>query len=231
MSNIVEGLILACGLAAIFAWGQRGLRSGRSTLASGGSARSGLRPSVLALIVGLMAALCFSGEGAVLDWAGIYLRDHLGAPGEYAAAGYLAFSGAMAIGRFLGDWIRRHIDGVTLVRSGCLLAFAGLLIGPLSGNPIAAVVGYALTGLGFSNIVPVLFSAAGAMPRPEAQIAVVSTLGYAGLLAAPPLLGFVAHATTLTGIFYIVAAATIVIAALASACAPASNPMRSNSRA
>jgi sugar phosphate permease len=167
-----------------------------------------------------MAALCFSGEGAVLDWAAVYLRDSLGAAIERANLGYAAFSGAMAFGRFFGDRIRHSVDGPALVRGGSVLVFIGLLAGPISNNFWIAVAGYLLTGLGFSNMVPVLFSAAGAMPHPETQIAAVSTLGYAGLLAAPPLFGFVAEATSLAGIFYLVAAATILIAALAGVCAP-----------
>ena len=226
VSGPLQALIMAAVLAVIFIWGQRKLHETRSAPTSGGGHLAALRPSLIAILVGIMAGLCFSGEGAVLDWAAIYLRAHFGVATEYANAGYVAFAGAMALGRFCGDAIRHRIEGATLVRAGCLLAFVGLLAGPLSGNAAVAVVGYALTGLGLSNIVPILFSAAGAMPRPEAQIAVVSTMGYAGLLAAPPLLGFVAHATSLAGIFYITAGAVLVMAALAGACAPVSGSIK-----
>jgi predicted MFS family arabinose efflux permease len=216
-----QGLVMAIALAAIFAVGQARLpREGRRRAATE-TPRRALRPTLVALLIGVMAALCFSGEGAVLDWAAIYLRDSLGTDIERANLGYAAFSGAMALGRFFGDSVRRRVDGVALVRGGCVLVCVGLLAGPLSNHPVAAVAGYFLTGLGFSNMVPVLFSAAGALPRPEPQIAAVSTLGYAGLLAAPPLFGFVAQATGLAGIFYLVAAMTALIVALAGVCAPA----------
>ena len=58
------------------------------------------------------------------------------------------------------------------------------------------------------------------IPPPEVQIATVSTMGYAGLLAAPPLLGTVAHVSTLAGIFYVAAVFTVIIALLAPVCAP-----------
>ncbi|HLJ72794.1 MAG TPA: MFS transporter [Roseiarcus sp.] len=223
--NVVSGpwqsFVMAALLAAVFVLGQARLRGEPEQRAEAAARRPALRPTLAALLVGLMAALCFSGEGAVLDWAAVYLRDSLGAAIERANLGYAAFSGAMAFGRFFGDRIRRSVDGPALVRGGCVLVFIGLLAGPLSNNFWIAVAGYLLTGLGFSNMVPVLFSAAGAMPHPETQIAAVSTLGYAGLLAAPPLFGFVAQATSLAGIFYLVAAATILIAALAGVCAPA----------
>lgn len=215
-----QALIMAALLFAIFAWGQRGLAPGKvAPIAVGAKARS-LRPALLALVVGLMAALAFSGEGVVLDWAAVYLREQLGAGKELANVGYAVFAGAMASMRFLGDPIRRHIDGVHLVRGGCLLAVIGLMMGPLSGDVYVAIAGYGLAGLGFANVVPVLFSTAGAMPRPEVQIAAVSTMGYAGLLAAPPLLGAVAHATSLAGIFYVAAVLTVAVALLAQVCAP-----------
>lgn len=216
----LQGLVMAALLAVLFAIGQRSLHAEPKRQGATSRKLHALRPSFLAVLVGVMAALCFGGEGAVLDWAAIYLRDSLGATVAAANLGYAAFSGAMAIGRFCGDPIRRSVDSVTLVRGGCALVLIGVLAGPLSNNFSIAVAGYALAGLGFSNIVPVLFSAAGSMPHPETQIAAVSTLGYAGLLAAPPLLGFVAGATSLGDIFYLVAGATIVIAALASLCAP-----------
>lgn len=216
----LQALIMAVVLFAIFVWGQRGLSAGRAEYQAGSGRRSSLRPAFLAILVGIMAALTFSGEAVILDWAAIFLHERLGAGTELANVGYAAFAGAMAITRFFGDAIRRHIEGVMLVRGGCVLAFIGLLMGPLSGNVYVAIVGYALTGIGFSNVVPVLFSAAGAMPRPEVQIAAVSTMGYAGLLAAPPFLGVVAHTTSLAGIFYAAALATVVTASLAWTCAP-----------
>jgi hypothetical protein len=83
----------------------------------------------------------------------------------------------------------------------------------LTGNPWFAVAGFGVTGLGLSNVVPVLISAAGASRDPEVAIATVTTLGYAGLLAAPPLLGFFAHATSIGATFAVVAAMCLVVAA------------------
>lgn len=217
-----QALVMAVVLLVIFAWGQRGLAPGKVATASAGGKSASLRPALLAVVVGLMAALAFSGEGVVLDWAAVFLREQLGASKELANVGYAVFAGAMASVRFLGDPIRRRVSGVHLVRGGCLLAIIGLMMGPLSGNVYVAILGYGLTGIGFANVVPVLFSAAGALPRPEVQIATVSTMGYAGLLAAPPLLGAVAHVSSLAGIFYVAAVFTVVIALLAQVCAPRS---------
>jgi hypothetical protein len=148
----------------------------------------------------------------VLDWSSIYMRSELGVPTEMAGFGFAAFSATMAAGRFVGDWIRIHYGATTIVRGGTALALLGLLIGPVTGSATGAVIGFAMTGLGLSNVVPVLISTAGASRNGDVAIATVTTLGYAGLLAVPPFLGFVADATSLTTIFCVAAAMCLVIA-------------------
>lgn len=201
----IAALLLAFLLA--LAWNRLGAAQRTRDEAGIGS----LRPEGLAVLIGILAGLCFAAEGAVLDWSSIYMRSELGAATQTAAAGYAAFSATMAVGRFLGDWIRSHLGATLIVRAGAALGIAGMLIGPLTGDPYFAVLGFAIAGLGLSNVVPVLISAAGASPNPEIAIATVATLGYAGLLAAPPVLGFVAHVTSLATAFFVVAGMCLVI--------------------
>ena len=179
-----------------------------------GHAHATLRPDLLAILIGGLAGLTFASEGAVLDWSSIYMKAELGSPTEMAGLGFAAFSATMAIGRFLGDWIRSHYGATVIVRGGAILAMIGLVIGPLTDLAPVAVIGFALTGLGLSNIVPVLISAAGRTDNPDIAIATVATMGYGGLLAAPPLLGFFADATSLSATFVAVAAAMCLPVAL-----------------
>lgn len=209
VSGPLQSLIMAGLLALVFLWGQRGLLAPRPIVA--GHRHATLRPTPIALIIGVLAGLCFAAEGAVLDWGSIYLNEQLAAAAAVAGSGYAAFSGAMSLGRFGGDLLRKRFSGTAIVRAGCGLAVIGLLAGPLSGSPLLAVIGFGAAGLGLSNIVPVLISAAGATRNPEAAIATVTTLGYAGLLLAPPLLGFVAHASSFAMIFIVTALACLVI--------------------
>lgn len=169
------------------------------------------------LLLGLLALLAFMSEGAILDWSAIYLREDLNGAAALAGFGFAVFSGAMAAGRFCGDRLRHAVGGVTLVRCGGLLAFGGLALALLGGTPALALVGFGLTGLGLSNIVPVLFSAAGAAEDGSAgrAVAAVSTLGYTGVLAGPALLGFVAEASSLATSFGLIAGLVVVIAAAA----------------
>lgn len=192
---------------------------------SGGTALA--LPDRNTLLLGCLMLLAFLCEGAVLDWSAIYLRDSLGAA-ALSGLGFAVFSGAMAVGRFGGDWLRQHFGGPVLVRTGGLLAAAGMGLAVLGGEPLAAILGFGLAGLGLSNVVPVLFSAAGAVRSGSAAhaVAAVSTLGYTGILIGPVAVGFVAEATSLTASFGLVALLVLVVAAAAGRAVPAQPDQR-----
>jgi predicted MFS family arabinose efflux permease len=209
VSGPAQTALLALLLGTLLIWAQPYFLA-----RDGGGAVTGhvsLRPEGAAIILGILAALCFEAEGTILDWGSIYLRAELGAATEMAGAGYAAFSATMAIGRFLGDKVRQTWGAVKIMLGGALLAAAGLALGPVSGHSGLAVLGFALAGIGLSNTVPLLFSAAGKSEHPDTAIATVSTLGYGGLLAGPPLLGFLAHATSYGMIFAASAAMCLTI--------------------
>ena len=165
------------------------------------------------LLLGILASLGFVGEGAMYDWSVLYLRQELGTTAGVASLGYASFSGAMAAGRFGGDWARARVPPVTLLRASGALGALGMLLALSVPHPAGALAGFALAGLGFANIVPVLFSVAGRFPGVPAAhgIAAVSSVGYFGLMAGPPLIGFIAQAHSLTaGLLVVVVFAAVV---------------------
>ncbi|MGV9595573.1 MFS transporter [Streptosporangium sandarakinum] len=147
------------------------------------------------LVLGLLAICCMIGEGAAADWSSVYLRDSLGSSAGFAAAAYAAFSVMMTAGRLAGDRLATRFGAVTLVRGCGTLAAAGLGAGLLAGNQIIAVLGFACFGAGLSCIIPQLFSAAGRRDPARAgqALARVASLGYAGFLAGPILIGGLAE--------------------------------------
>lgn len=162
-------------------------------LATATEAAAAARSARLA-VAGLaaIALLCFLVEGAMVDWSGLYLTS-TGATAAAAAAGFAAFSCTMVLGRLLGDRVVRHCGSRQVIVGGAALATLGLgLAGALPATG-AILAGYAMAGLGLSNVVPAIFSAAGRTGSSAAAgIAMVASLGYAGLLAGPPLIGAVA---------------------------------------
>lgn len=157
------------------------------------------RPTRPLALMGLVAFCVLFGEGAVADWSAVYLRDAVGAGPALAAAGYAAFSLMMAIGRFAGDALTVRLGPSGIVRLGAGLATAGMILAVGQGQPSISVVGFGAVGAGLSTIFPTVLATAGRATgaAPASAIAAVSSLGYVGLLAGPPLIGFAAEATSL----------------------------------
>ena len=172
------------------------------------------KPRLAAIGLGLIALLCFVSEGAVIDWSALYLREEGGASPAFASGGFAAFALAMAACRFLGDRVVARVGAVSIVRYGGLLIALGMTLVILAPWPLLAAAGFALLGLGASNIVPVVFGAAGRIPGlpTGAGVATVSAIGYAGFLALPPLLGFLADHLSLRAALAIIPLAGIAIA-------------------
>lgn len=165
-------------------------------------------PSRGVLLLGGLCILVMLCEGAMNDWSAIYLHDELGTGADVAAAGFAIFSAGMASGRIFGDAMVARFGFEAVLRGGSAIAAIALGGFLLAGTTPSALVGLALVGLGVSNGVPLLFSAAGRTPNPGPAIAAVSTMGYVAFLGGPPFLGFLADAVGLPW-----ALSTIVLAA------------------
>src|SRR5690606_1437936 len=96
--------------------------------------------------------------------------------------------------RLLGDGIVARISGDRVEMYGGLMGAAGLCLAVACPWLWGVIAGFVLLGIGAANIVPVFFSEAGRLPgiSPAISIPAVTTLGYAGQLAGPALLGFIA---------------------------------------
>src|SRR5688500_11999111 len=121
----------------------------------GGGGSAFALPNKATLGLGLLTYLALTSEGAVLDWSGIHLRERLEVGAGMAATGFAAFSATMAAGRFAGDWLRGHVGAIALVRASALLSAFGLAVALLAPMPVLAVAGFAVVGLGMSNLVPI----------------------------------------------------------------------------
>jgi predicted MFS family arabinose efflux permease len=150
-------------------------------------------------ILGAIAFCSAIGEGAMADWGAVYLTQVLRTDAAFAALGFAAFSLTMTFGRLIGDYLSSKWTSAVIVRVGGLFAAFGILLAAFTKTPLIAMVGFAAAGFGLANIIPLLFGAAGNIPgiQAGAGIAGVATIGYAGFLAGPPLIGSIAEATSL----------------------------------
>ena len=166
------------------------------------------------LFLGMLCMTVFLVEGSMMDWSAVMLTENHGMPVAQAGYGFAAFSLTMTFGRLTGDRIVARVGRRSVVTVGGLLAMGGILLATLVPFWQAALLGYAMVGLGCSNIVPVLFTAVGRQTSMPQSVAVpaMSTLGYAGVLAGPAAIGFIAHHSSLPMAFLLVAALMLFVA-------------------
>lgn len=164
-------------------------------------------------LVGLMALFSMIPEGAILDWAALYLKQELGA--ELAAAGlaFAFFSAAMSLMRFAGDRVRNRFGAVTTLRVSSLIAAAGMLAAALSPWSWLAIAAFAFSGLGIANMVPIAFSAGGNQPGMASGtgMSVVTTMGYSGILMAPSAIGFAAEHIGFSPVFVVLSGFLVLV--------------------
>jgi predicted MFS family arabinose efflux permease len=120
----------------------------------------------------------------------------------------------MTIGRLTGDRIVRRIGPIRIVIFGGLCSAVGIALATLIPSWQAALLGYALVGVGCSNVVPVLFSSVGRQTIMPENVAIpaITTLGYAGILVGPAAIGFVSHTANLQTAFMILAVLLLGVA-------------------
>lgn len=168
------------------------------------------RLAALAAIGGFV----FLAEGALLDWAGIFVREDL-AGGEMG--GVLAVIGVAVgglLGRLGGDRMTARWGAATLVRGGALVAAVALgavLLLPVAGPaPLLVVV----VGGGIAPAVPLAFAAAGRL-RGATGIAIVTTAGYGCYLVGPATIGWLAQHVGLRAALAVPLVLVACVAALA----------------
>lgn len=151
------------------------------------------------LFIGLMCLILFMTEGSMLDWSGVFLHSERGLAIEYAGYGYAAFAVMMTICRLLGDSLVNLFGRGKVIVFGTLCVIAGFIIAVAIPHYAAAFVGFALIGIGSSNVIPQLVSITARIKEVPTHISVtiVNALGFSGMLIGPALIGFLAHAITL----------------------------------
>ncbi|WP_235498002.1 MULTISPECIES: MFS transporter [unclassified Frankia] len=181
----------------------------------------------------VVAFASFLGEGIAADWSAVYLTDVTGASPGLAGVGLVAYMTCMLGVRLVGDrvveahGVRRTIRPLALA-AGVVFACALVLGGTAAGTALG-IVGFAVLGAGLACVVPAAFSEAGrratrAGAPAGPAIALVGSLGYAGWLAGPPLIGGVAELVGLRTTMWAVVGLTCAIAALTGVLATASSP-------
>jgi MFS family permease len=165
--------------------------------------------------------ICFASlacENAMYDWSAIYFQKAVHSEKATATAAFVIYMVAMTAGRFVGDKLVTRFGIKAVLKFSGILIFCGMLIAVILPYPVTATIGFILTGLGVSCVVPMVFSLAGKSKTMSSSsaLASISTIGYIGFLVVPPFVGYVAHASSIRLSFGIIALFGAMIVILVS---------------
>ncbi|GHA70978.1 MFS transporter [Formosimonas limnophila] len=166
------------------------------------------------IVVAILTALCFFSEGAVGDWGGIFIRDQKDASPTQTALSLGAFAAGMTVARFLGDRLRTRFATLPLLWVSSLFSSLMMIAFLTAPNAILALTALVFAGLGYANIVPLLFVRAANIEGISAArgVSFAAGMGYASLLGGPALLGYVATHIGLYASFALVVVGSLIIA-------------------
>lgn len=171
-------------------------------------------PTGASIGLGLLCFLALMIEGSVADWGALMLRERFVVDAAFAAMAFGFYQTGMSVARFTGDRLRLHFGAVRLVAASAGLTAAGTAAALLVPHPGLSLAAFAFAGIGIGNVAPILFAGGGRLEpdAPGRGIAAVTSLGYSGFLAGPPLIGVVADFTSLQQAMFITVAAALIIA-------------------
>lgn len=146
------------------------------------------------LILGFVIMAASLSEGAANDWLAIAVVDGFGRTEAVGALVFGIFVGSMMVFRIAGTSLIDKHGRVRVLRVSGGAAIFGLVLFGLAPNIILAAVGVALWGFGAALAFPIGIAAASDDPlQAAARVSVVTAFASMASLAAPPLLGLVAH--------------------------------------
>jgi MFS family permease len=173
-------------------------------------------PSILGL--GIIAFCSMMVEGAMFDWSGIYFVKVVKVTPQLTGIGYTTFMIAMAVTRFTADRLSSRFGLKRMLQLSGMFAAAGLAVTISIPVLSVALPGFFIIGIGVSSVVPLVFSEVGRSKKlsPGSALSAVASLGFLGLLIGPPVIGFIAQATSLRISFLALLIMALAVFVLAS---------------
>ena len=190
--TVMSAVTLVAGLIAVrFLQPHPPLPAEAPKVGNGWKARVAIWREPRTVLIGLIVLGMAFAEGSANDWLPLASVDGHGVSNATGAFVLGIFLTAMTAGRIGGVLLLDKFGRVPVLRVSAVLAVAGLLVFIFVPNPVLAVVGVVLWGLGASLGFPVGMSAAADDPATAAaRVSAVAMIGYFAFLVGPPLIGF-----------------------------------------
>lgn len=143
---------------------------------------------ILLAFVGLFSSI---GEGALSEWAGIYLHQNLGTTFATANRAAFAYASGMTIARLAGMHATKVVGIKNMLIGGSLLAALAMGAGLMYNQPASFLIAVAVTAAGLANITPLSMTVLSKFSS-EHQAKAVSRITLAqqiGFFTGPVLIG------------------------------------------
>lgn len=199
-------------LAAAAVWTARAAPRQRSEGAQAVVSVSALFRTPALWVPALVVLFAFLVEGSMDTWSGLYLRQELGASAGLAAMAFIAFSGAIFLGRMFAGKVLFGLGPRTTIVVAGFGSLAGGLLATLTNDIVVVGAAFLILGFMISAAAPAGFSLTEDIDEdPTSAIAAVTTVGYTGFIWSPPLLGYVAQTIDLRAAMTVIVIATVGI--------------------
>ncbi|MFO7826704.1 MAG: MFS transporter [Cyclobacterium sp.] len=192
---------------------QKGIVSESGNRETAGGGFHWKKPDTVIIQLGMVGFCGMMCEGCMFDWSGVYMAKVVDAPSGLIPTGYVAYMGAMAMGRFAADKLANKFGKIKVLKFSGLTVFAGLMLAVLLPTIWAVIPGFLMVGFGTAAVVPLTYSLAGKSSSysPGIALAMVSTVSFFGFLLGPPLIGFIAEWVGLKGSFALISLVGLMI--------------------
>lgn len=151
-----------------------------------------VKPTRYLFLLGVIAFFSMSAENTMFDWSINYFDRTLHTERKWMTAGYTCFIVMMSLGRLAGDRMIHRFGYINMLQFNGILMAAGFAIASGLPDLWSACFGFLLVGFGDATVVPIIYSLAGKSKMlPAYAIASVTTIGYAGFVVNPLIVGFI----------------------------------------
>lgn len=225
--QIATSSVLLAGALVLTA---RRLPAGGATPAppSAAEAVRGRRLPPALLLLAVLALLTSLNEGTATQWSAQYAVSR-GAPIAVGSIALACFSISIATVRLVGDRVIDRLGPVLFLRLSAAVSAVGLGAALAIGTVPAAMVGFALLGIGSGCVMPVVFAATGRIGGvPPARGAAVVSIGeWPAFLITAPVVGALAQLAGLrAALVLVVLSATAIVLLAGRVRAPQPEPVR-----
>ena len=138
-------------------------------------------------------------EGAMANWASVYVQEMLGQEYQGTGYGFGLFAAFVAFGRFFGDSLKIKLGTIKVACIFVNISILGLIFLVIANDLWLALAGFALIGLGVSVGFPLAVTAASSIDdkKDASYVAFLTFIALIGHLVGPPIIGFLANTTNL----------------------------------